>query len=113
MTDEGWKGFAEMGEARQHLELAAAADERLPHPLAFLITVAMGESDDELARKSFETAIQRQPDFTAAYNNYLYSLTPRWGGSYEQILSVGLDAAKNGNFRHSHAGHAAGGHRPD
>lgn len=99
VTEEGWKGFAEhLAKARAHLERAASADERLPHPLAFLITVAMGQSDDALMRESFESAIARQLDFTAAYTTYVSSLTPRWGGSYEQMMEVGLDAARTRRY---------------
>lgn len=99
VTEEGWKGFHEhLLKARDHLTRAAAVDKTLPQPLGMLVKVGMGESDNVLTRESFEEAIKRQPDYWVAYSNYMYSLTPRWGGSYEQILSVGLEAARTGAY---------------
>lgn len=98
VTDKGWKEFARhLSLARGHFERAITADDVHPQPFAQMITVAMAESSG-LERAWFEHAIARQCDLPVAFTNYRYSLWPRWGGSHEKMLALGIESVDGGRF---------------
>jgi hypothetical protein len=99
VTDDGWQGYHEhIQNAERRAREAIAVDDTLPHPFEYLIIVGMAESDDRLMKASFDNAVRRQVDSQAAYDYYLYALTPRWGGSQDEMISVGLNALETGRF---------------
>ena len=98
VTDDGWKQFnAHLVAAREHFQKAIEADDTLPQPYAYMITVAMGESAGN-ERDWFGLAIERQCDYGPAYQNVLNALLPRWDGTHVQMLQVGIDAVAAGRF---------------
>ena len=99
VTREGWKGFSE------HLDKAEAAftkawemDPDLPLPAVKMISVAMGNSRGEEMRKWFDRAIEAQIDHPKAWSSMLWGLRPRWHGSHEAMLELGIAAIDTKRF---------------
>jgi hypothetical protein len=42
-------------------------------------------SDPEVGAAAFEAGVKQFPDYTPIYNQRMWALMPRWGGSYEEI----------------------------
>ena len=88
VTEEGFDGF------RKHLKIAEdhylRAWQLAPqHPNAAgeMIRIAQAGQSSHWTQKDwiFET-VHAQFDYMHAYHSYTYALTPRWGGSYEEML---------------------------
>lgn len=99
-TDEGWKSFDKhLREAAVLLNRAWQANPTHPESAEEMISVAMGgheEFGDE--RAWFERAVQAQFDYYPAYTSYLWSLRPRWGGSYARMYTFGVECLDTGRF---------------
>lgn len=91
VTPEGWQGFSEhLAIARDKLTHAWKLRPDRPEAAKKMIDVAMaGEAGGETPRLWFDRAVTAQFDFLPAYNNLLWALRPRWGGSYEEMLAFG------------------------
>ena len=88
---------AHLAAAREHFERAVAADDRYPHPFAYMIAVAMHESaghEDDWRR----FALDRQIDFNRAWDLYFVARLPEHGGSDEQVLRAGREAVATGRY---------------
>ena len=102
VTQEAWKGFeAHLDKAAELLERAWKVHPEYPQAPAAMIRVEMGRSGENVGgqeRLWFSRAVKAQLDYEAAYRNMMWALRPRWGGSYEEMESLGLAALKTGRF---------------
>lgn len=101
VSPEGWRGFEwHLGIARDHLERAYALRPDRPEPTKYMILIAMaGQArDGETARHWFDKGVAAQFDYSPAYDSYLWSLRPRWGGSHEQMVDFGRQCAQSDRF---------------
>ncbi len=99
VTDEGWRAF------HSHLVLAAsdltAAWNLQPGwPLApdQMMTVSLGDSGLEDMRLWFDRTTQAQIDYPGAWVEMRWGLRPRWYGSEQAMLDLGVAAIKTGRF---------------
>ena len=100
VTDNGWQGFMKhLKLAQTDLERAWSLHPEAPEAAATLITVHMGLGTgvDELV-KWFERATTANLDCSRAYRNLSYALEPRWGGSPQLMLSLGLACAETKRY---------------
>jgi len=98
VTGEGWKGFAEhLKKAAELLTRAWQLNPELPDAAEYMIEVSMGQSTGE-ERLWFERAIEAQFDYYSAYDNYLWSIRPRWGGSLDELYNFGVECLETGRF---------------
>jgi hypothetical protein len=100
VTDSGWQGF------KQHLDRAEAAfttawklNPAQADSSACMITVCMGkDSGFEAEKLWFARAVAAQPDYESAFVNLYEAWKPRWGGNYQRILEIGLQALRTKGF---------------
>ena len=98
VTEEGWKGFRDnLKLAEESYMKAVRAQPHLPDAFTMMITVSMGKSDGR-HRAWFDKAVAAQLDYLDAYNRVYGAMLPRWGGSYVEMLEVGISAARTGRF---------------
>jgi hypothetical protein len=64
-----------------------------PEAATQMIAVAMGAGGElnEKARDWFDKAVSAQLDYFPVYNDYVYSLYPRWGGSHQEMFRFGVE----------------------
>ena len=75
--------------AEDHFLRAWQLAPQYPEPATSMISLAMtGHSSYWREPDWFYEAVHAQIDSIDAYRVYQYSLSPRWGGSYDQILGV-------------------------
>ncbi len=99
VTEEGWRGFREhLAEARASLVPAWERHPEYPIAASRMIYVAMGESDPADMRVWFERALAAQVDYNAAWARMRWGLRPRWHGSHEAMLALGVAAVDTGRF---------------
>ncbi len=107
VTDEGFDGF------RKHLQLAQdhylRAWQLAPqHPNAAgeMIRIAMAGQSSHWTEKDwlFET-VHAQFDYMHAYRSYTFALTPRWGGSHEEMLDFAKHCIETDRHDTSVPGH--------
>ena len=90
----GWTGFEEnLVVAREALIQATELQPDFPEPYSALIQVAMGGEvqGDESPRYWFDRATAAQPDWFPALRRMMWALRPRWGGSHQEMLDLGLE----------------------
>jgi len=102
VSEEGKKGFM------MHLDLAYTCLEEAwklhpedPESAVKLIQVAMGAGETpkgEDIRYWFNKAQMAQFDYEPAYSKLMYALLPKWGESYEQLLSFGSECLSSNRF---------------
>jgi hypothetical protein len=87
ITEQGGEEFAKyMGEAYQHLNRAHTINPRDPAISEELLEVAMEASFSEnLFALYFDRVTSICPSYYSAYFTKLRHLTPKWGGSWEEI----------------------------
>jgi len=73
---------------------------RLPEAPAEMITVTMGQGQrqGESLRTWFDRAVEAQFDYRESYNKLRYALLPRWHGSHEEILALGIECFRTGRY---------------
>jgi hypothetical protein len=101
VTEAGWKGFGEhLARAREYLVKAHALHPDFPEAAARMIAVAMGEGGraNESTRDWFDRAVRAQFDYEPAYDAYVFSIFPRWGGSHEKMFDFGLECAATDRY---------------
>lgn len=82
--------------ARTDLEASLPLTRKPYHSLVELITVERYSDDDESARKWLARANQLAPENIGARRQYLTSLSPRWGGSYEAMEEFVAESERDG-----------------
>ncbi|MCP4691404.1 MAG: hypothetical protein GY859_25395 [Desulfobacterales bacterium] len=101
VTKEGWKAFFEhLNRASDALTRAWTLQPEAPEAPTRMITVAMsrGDKTGKAMRLWFDRAVEAQADFTPAYDKYLTSLEPRWGGSFKKMHDFGLECLDGARF---------------
>jgi hypothetical protein len=93
VSEEGWKGMHDnLARAKEEFQTAYQLRPDEPESQAAMITVIMGSSKNprKEMRECFDRAISAQIDYERAYHSLSYALWPRWHGSDEDILNLGL-----------------------
>jgi len=99
VTARSWQGFSDhLAKARTSLAKAWKLRPDLPLPAAEMITVAMGQSDVEDMRRWFDRAVSAQFDHPTAWSHFRWGLRPRWLGSEEAVLALGIMGLNTGRF---------------
>jgi hypothetical protein len=99
VTAEGWQGFADhLAQARKPLTEAWKLRPDLPFAPSRMIAVAMGQSDAEEMRLWFDRATAAQFDHPQAWSALRWGLRPRWLGSEEAVLALGIMGLNTGRF---------------
>ena len=96
--EDAWKTFFDrLRTAEQHLTKAWRLEPKLPEAPSLMITVCMGASNQK-ELLWFERAIEAQLDHEDAFNRIYTALLPRWGGTYEDMLEIGIEAARTARY---------------
>ncbi len=74
-------------QAIPYFDKAISINPKLMPAYSGLIDLAMLDSRDALGRRALAAAKKVDPASANIANNHMRSLTPRWGGSYEQMLA--------------------------
>ena len=101
VTPEGWRGFRlHLAKAREHFTAAYKAQPDLPEAPAAMVRVAMADADAEEGelRLWFDRARAAQVDHQKTYDAMRWALRPRWGGSHEKMLEIGLEGVQSGRY---------------
>jgi hypothetical protein len=101
VSEEGWQGFADgLVKARQHLTKAWKLHPHYPEAPTRMIQVVMGEDDSsgETVRLWFDRAVSGQLDYMPAYDQLVWALLPRWGGSLEEVYDFGVECLATKRF---------------
>lgn len=96
-----WAKFkAHLALAREHLLSAYKIEPRFPESATAMITVTMADAagPDETTRTWFDRAVDAQLDYEPAYDSLVYSLLPRWGGTYDQIWQFAVECGDTKRF---------------
>lgn len=91
-----WKEFhRELEKAYGHLSKARALDPARPEAAVRLIRVAMagGAPQGETARMFLDRALKADVASVTAYRAAMWAARPRWGGSFRELLAIGMQAA--------------------
>lgn len=99
VTADGWQGFSQhLALAREALTKAWNLRPDLPLAPARMITVAMGDTGADEMRLWFDRATMAQIDYPAAWSNLRWGLRPRWHGSLNAVMALGVTAVNTGRF---------------
>ncbi len=101
VKDKGWRGFeANLDRARECLTMAWKIAPNLPEAPSDMITVTMGQGNrgKETLRTWFDRAVEAQFDHIDAYNKLFHALMPRWHGSHEEMLALGIECFQTGRY---------------
>ena len=99
VTTQGWQAFsAHIAKGRTALTKAWKLHPDRPLAPARMITVAMGESSLEEMRTWFDRAVDAQVDYPPAWSHMRWGLRPRWLGSHEAMLALGVRAVDTKRF---------------
>ena len=99
VTDEGWEEFGKrLKLAEQQLQIAYKLHPERPEAATAMITIAMAGETEESTRTWFDRAVDAEFDYFAAYRNYMYSLEPRWGGSYKAMIEFAGECVDSGRY---------------
>jgi hypothetical protein len=86
-------------EAEEHLEAAWKLEPSRPGPARYMITVAMGRSFPRREMEAwFQRAMTADPSDREACTSKLLYLTPKWGGSFEEVLAFGRQCIRTSNW---------------
>lgn len=88
----------EMALARAELVAAHELHPEFPEAATCMIIVRMASAGPVSEREWFDRAVAAQFDYLTAYDNLLWSLMPRWGGSHEKIYDFGRECLDTGRF---------------
>lgn len=94
VNEESWEKFREyLPQAGNHFQRAYELRPDLPYAATAMILVANAGEDDTPVREWFDRAVEAQFYYTPAYESYLFTLTPRWGGSHAAMFEFGKECA--------------------
>lgn len=99
VTSGGWEGFREgLAKARAAFTEAWELRPDRAQPAARMIYVAMGESREQDMRLWFDRALALRIDHLGAWRSLRFALYPRWHGSHEAMLKLGVEALNTRRF---------------
>lgn len=99
VSQKGWQGFRQhLSIARKKLTEAWNLHPDLPEAADLMIYVSLGDSDITEMRVWFDRAVTAQIDYRDAWSNFRWGLRPRWYGSHEAMLALGVTALNTGRF---------------
>jgi len=101
VTAKGWAGFEKhLRQARGLLTQAWMLHPEYPEAPTAMIGIAMAghAGEGETERLWFDRAVAAQMDYKPAYENYFWSLRPRWGGSHEEMYDFGVECVNTMRF---------------
>lgn len=101
VTEEGWTGLKKhMILAKEHLTKAWKLNENLPYAPTQMITVIMAGHGEkyETERLWFERSVKAWFDYMPAYDKYIWSIYPRWGGSHKQMYEFALECHNTARY---------------
>ncbi|MEZ0386234.1 MAG: hypothetical protein ACAI34_04140, partial [Verrucomicrobium sp.] len=101
VTEEGWRGFAEhIANARELYYSAWRMHPRRPQAAGELIGVMMVGQGVDLgdARLWLDRTLEVEGDYWPALTSFMSSCRPRWGGSHQQMLALGLACAQTRRY---------------
>ena len=95
----GWHFFEQhMTSASLHFRQAWSLRPDLPFAAQRMIMVAEAHGDEWSARDWFDLAVDAQFDLDSAYDSYLHTIKPRWGGSTSDMLKFGYECASTKDY---------------
>jgi hypothetical protein len=100
VSPEAWARFNSLSRLAR-TDLVEAWRLRPDRPEAAFLMMGVSEDDPvpgENPRLWFDRTIAAQLDYLGAYGDMLRLLLPRWGGSHEEMLAFGREAAATGRF---------------
>ena len=96
---EGWVSFEKNLElAQEEAKRAYKRHPERPEASAFMIDIAKAGETDESERTWFDRAVEAEFDYIPAYNCYLNSLLPRWGGSHEAMIDFMIECTDTNRY---------------
>jgi hypothetical protein len=99
VTQEGWRGFStHLAAARVSLTSAWRLRPDMPLAPCRMMKVALGETGIEEMREWFDRAIAAQIDYPDAWSQLRWGLRPRWHGSLQSMLALGVTAVNTRRF---------------
>jgi hypothetical protein len=99
VSSQGWQGFSQhLARGRTVLTRAWKLHPDRPLAPARMIVVAMGENGAAEMRTWFDRATRAQIDYPTAWSNFRWGLRPRWYGSYEALIALGIRAVDTKRF---------------
>jgi hypothetical protein len=99
VSNRGWQDFADhLAKARTALSQAWKQQPGRPLAPTRMITVAMGGTGAEEMRTWFDRAVEAQIDYPQAWSQMRWGLRPRWHGSEEAMLALGIRAVDTKRF---------------
>ena len=94
VSENGWTQFRKgMKLAEQELKTAYGLNPERPEAAGMMIGIARAGETDEDGRTWFDRSVKAEFDYMPAYDNYLPTLYPRWGGSHESMVEFGIECA--------------------
>ena len=99
VTSQGWRAFSDhLAKARTALTQAWKLHPDRPLAPTRMINVAMGTTGAEEMRTWFDRAVAAQIDYPQAWSQIRWGLRPRWHGSEEAMLALGIRAVDTKRF---------------
>jgi len=101
VESKDWEEFySYLKEADKHLTGAWEIYPEYPEAASNMITVIMGgdNSFGETERFWFDRAVEAQMDYAPAYESFLLSMMPRWGGSHDLMEAFGIECLETARF---------------
>ncbi len=99
VTEKGWEGFRDgLARAREAFTEAWKLHPDRAQAAARMIVVALGESRGGEMRLWFDRTVAVRIDHLGAWSQLRSGLLPRWYGSHEALLKLGVEALNTGRF---------------
>lgn len=103
VREDQWKAFDEhLSKAVEHLLAAHELHPDRPEAAAWMIVVTMPTRNEKRGgrndREWFAEAIRAEFDHPMAYRQMRLALSPRWGGSFEELIKFGSECAATDRF---------------
>ena len=93
VSQDGWSGFGKnLEKARKHFYKAVELFPDRISPHIRLITVEMGNGSQKEMIKVFKELVWYDSTNEAGWNNLIWGLLPRWGGSLDLIKMLAIEA---------------------
>lgn len=100
VTKEGWEGFLKHSEqARESWTKAWELRPDLPEAPRQMIGVGMATPvEPNEARKWLDRTLAAQFDYRGAYDDYVWAIMERWGGSIQEIVAFSQECVDTGRY---------------